>query len=174
MRFSAGRAGNDAGMQGFVLLRSLGALLIAFGLTACNANNPSSSGQTPLPGQTTMAQANSTNAPPEQALSKTPGDRYYAKTSAKTHGVTFSIWANGRPITSIVTSKATVEITPDMRGHANTIAVQWERTAKNGSGTVTVGTLKKAVMTVTVTPHSPAKGQTSKTFIAAQAPVGRQ
>jgi hypothetical protein len=160
-------------MQGFVTRRPLGAFLLACALSACGANNSSSAGQTPGPSQTTLSQAESTMAPPEQSLTKGPGDRYYAKTGPKTHGVTFSIWANGRPITSVVTGGNTVEITPGMRGHANTIAVQWERTAKNGTGTLTVGTTKKVVLTVNVTTHSPAKGQISKTFIAPQSPLGR-
>lgn len=119
-----------------------------------------------------MAQGNST-APPDQAMSSGPGDKYFAKTDAKTHGVNFAVWANGRPIGIVDWPSKSLDITKGMRGHANVVVVQWTRTAKNGSGTLTIGTAKKTVLTAHVTPSSPAKGRVSKQFIAPQANVGR-
>ena len=159
-------------MQGAVILRLAGVFALAATLTACNPSMHSAAGQTPVPSQTTMAQANST-APPSQRVSMTPGEKYFMKTGAGLHGITFSVWANGRPIASALTPGASIDITPELRGHANVVVIQWERTAKNGVGTATVGTAKKTVLTATVTAHSPAKGEVSKTFIAAQTPVGR-
>ena len=125
-----------------------------------------------MPSQTTLAQANST-APPNQALTSGPGDKYFAKTDAKTHGVDFSIWANGRPIGVVDWPSKALDITGGMRGHVNFVVVQWTRVQKNGSGTLTIGTAKNTIFVTRVTPKSPAKGRNSKQFIAPQAPVGR-
>ena len=159
-------------MQGSVILRLSGVLLLAALLSACHPSMNSASGQTPVPSNTTAAQANSTAAP-DLGLTMQPGDKYFAKTGASMHGVTFSIWANGRPVLSMMTPNESVNITPEMRGHANQVVVQWERTAKNGSGTLTIGTAQKTVLTAHVSEHSPVKGQVSKTFIAPQAKSGR-
>ena len=159
-------------MQGTVILRALGVFALAATLAGCHPSTRSAAGQTPLPSQTTMAQANST-APPDQAITVGPGDKYFAKTDAKTHGVNFAVWANGRPIGVIDWPSKSLDITKGMRGHANVVVVEWTRTQKNGSGTLTVGTDKKTVFTTKVTPSSPAKGRNSKQFIAPQAPIGR-
>jgi hypothetical protein len=170
--FDAEPAGNDAGMQGTVILRSLGGVLIAASLAACHPSVRSAAGQTPPPSPASAAQANST-AIPDQRLTAGPGDKYFAKTDAKTHGVNFAIWANGRPVGAIDWPSKAMDITKDMKGHANVVVVQWTKTQKNGSGSLTIGTAKKTVFTTNVTPSSPAKGSNSKQFIAPQAPVGR-
>ncbi|HEV3155556.1 MAG TPA: hypothetical protein VGZ02_17250 [Candidatus Baltobacteraceae bacterium] len=161
-------------MHRFVTHRSLGVLLsLVLAAAGCHTSmNKSSEGQTPVPGQTTMAQANSTAAP-DNTLSSTPSDHYFAKVSSNTHGVAFSVWANGRPIMTVLTPGQSIDITADMRGHANRIAVQWNKRSKDGAGTITVGTVKKAVMTVTVGAKTATKGQTTKTIIASQSPVSR-
>jgi hypothetical protein len=159
-------------MQGTVILRSLGFIVVAAALAACHPSVRSAAGQTPEPSSTTAAQANST-AIPDQRLSSGPGDKYFAKTDAKTHGVDFAIWANGRPVGEIDWAGKALDITKDMKGHANDIVVKWTKTQKNGSGSLTIGTAKKTVFTTNVTASSPAKGSNSKQFIAPQAPVGR-
>ncbi len=172
MRLTLGGRWNDASMQGTVILRALGVAILAAGVSGCHPSTRSAAGQTPLPASTTLAQANSTAAP-DQALTSGPGDKYFAKTDAKLHGVSFSIWANGRPVDVIQWPSKAVDITQDMKGHANTIVVEWNRTQKNGAGTLTIGTAKHVVFTTRVTPSSPAKGRNSKQFLAPQAPVGR-
>ena len=159
-------------MQRLVTCRSLGALCLLLCLTACRFNQNSTAGATPAPSAMSLAQANSTAAP-DQSLTVAPADKYFAKVSPSTHGITFSVWANGRPVIGGLTAGQSMDITPGMRGHTNRIAVQWQRRAKNGSGTLTIGTAKKAAMTVRVGADSPAKGQTTRTFIAPQAPAGR-
>jgi hypothetical protein len=160
-------------MQGTVILRTLGVVLLAALVSGCHPSTRSPAGQTPQPSQTTMAQANST-APPNQALTTGPGEKYVAKTDAKLHGVTFEVWANGRPVGIVQWPGKALDITKDMKGHSNVVVVKWTRTEKNGSGTLTVATTNnKTVFTTRVTPSSPAKGSNSKQFIAPQAPVGR-
>ena len=153
--------------------RLLAAAVVLATLSACHTSmSQSQKGQTPAPMQTTLAQANSTAAP-DNGMTQTPGDKYFAKESAASHGVAFSIWANGRPITTILTPGQSVELTASMRGHANRIAVQWEKRSKKGAGTLTIGTAKQTAVTVTVDAHSAAKGQTTHTIIASQSPNGR-
>lgn len=159
-------------MQGTVILRALGVCICATAISGCHPSTRSTAGQTPPPSATSAAQANST-APPDQAITVGPGDKYFAKTDGKTHGVSFSIWANGRPVGVISWPNKGLDITKELRGHANVVVVQWDRTQKNGSGTLTIGTTKHTVMTTHVTPSSPAKGKQSKQFIAPQAPIGR-
>src|SRR5579862_8067341 len=120
---------NDASMQGTVILRTLGVIAFAAVVAGCHPSTRSAAGQTPLPSQTTMAQANST-APPEQAMTVGPGVKYFAKTDANTHGVSFSIWANGRPVGVISWPSKGLDITKDLRGHSNVVVVQWARTQK--------------------------------------------
>ena len=159
-------------MQGTVILRTLGVVAFAAALSGCHPSTRSAAGQTPVPSSTTLAQAKST-LPPDQAITVGPGEKYIAKTDAKLHGVEFSLWANGRPIGVISWPNKGMDITKDLRGHANVVVVQWKRTQKNGAGTLTISTAKKTVLTTRVTPSSPATGRNSKQFIAPQAPVGR-
>jgi hypothetical protein len=159
-------------MQGTVILRTLSVFALAAIVSGCHPSTRSAAGQTPLPSSTTAAQANST-APPDQALTTGPGDKYIAKTDAKAHGVTFSIWANGRPVGVVSWPGKGLDITKDLKGHSNQVVVKWNRTQKNGTGTLTIGTAKNTVVTARVTPSSPATGQISKQFIAPQAPIGR-
>jgi hypothetical protein len=159
-------------MQGTVILRSASVFALAVSLSACNLGTRSSAGRTPMPSNTTLAQANSTNAP-AQALSFGPGDKYFATSSANTHGVTFSVWLNGRPVNAVVPAGKSVDITQEMKGHANVVVIQWKRTQKNGTGTLTIQSRNKPVLSAKVTPSSPPTGKVSKTFIAPQAPVGR-
>ncbi|HLI98002.1 MAG TPA: hypothetical protein VKT72_18185 [Candidatus Baltobacteraceae bacterium] len=159
-------------MQGTVILRSLGIVFLAASIAGCHPSVRSAAGQTPQPSSTTEAQANST-LPPDQATTVGPGDKYIAKTDAKLHGVNFAIWANGRPVGVIDWPAKGLDITKDMKGHANVLVVEWTRTQKNGEGTLTIATAKKTVFTTHVTPASPAKGRNSKQFIAPQSPIGR-
>ncbi|HKU68847.1 MAG TPA: hypothetical protein VJP85_13815 [Candidatus Baltobacteraceae bacterium] len=159
-------------MQGTVILRTLGVVACAAVVAGCHPSTRSAAGQTPVPSQTTMAQANST-APPDQAITAGPGEKYLAKTDAKMHGVSFSIWANGRPVGVISWPGKGLDITKDLRGHSNVVVVQWTRTKKDGTGTLTIGTAKQTVLTTHVTPSSPAKGTNKRQFFAAQAPIGR-
>ena len=160
-------------MQGTVIFRSLCVLALAALVSGCHPSTRSTAGQTPQPSQTTMAQANST-APPDQALSVGPGEKYIATTGGNVKDVTFDLWANGRPIGSIKWPGKSLDITKEMRGHANVLVIKWERTAKNGTGTLSIHSQTgKKVLTANVTPSSPAKGQVSKTMIAPQVPVGR-
>jgi hypothetical protein len=159
-------------MQGTVIFRSVGVFALAAALSACNLGTRSAAGRTPMPSNTTLAQANSTVAP-AQALSQHPGDKYFASTSANTHGVTFSVWLNARPVNVLFPAGKAVDITQEMKGHANVVVIQWKRTQKNGTGTLTIQSRNKPVLTAKVTPSSPATGKVSKTFIAPQAPVGR-
>jgi hypothetical protein len=160
-------------MQGTVILRSLCVLALAAAVSGCHPSTRSTAGQTPLPSQTTMAQANST-APPEQALSSGPAEKYIATTGPNLKDVTFELWANGRPIGTIKWPSKSLDITKDMRGHANVLVIKWDRTAKNGTGTLAIHSQSgKKVLSANVTPSSKATGQVSKTMIAPQAPVGR-
>jgi hypothetical protein len=159
-------------MQGSVIFRSLGVFALAAALSACNLGTRSASGRTPMPSNTTLAQANST-APPQQALSSGPGDKYFAVSSPDTHGVTFSVWFNGRPVNALLPAGKAVDITQEMKGHANVVVVQWKRTQKDGTGTLTIRSRNKPVLSAKVTRSSPATGKVSKTFIAPQVPVGR-
>jgi hypothetical protein len=159
-------------MQGTVILRSLGVFSLAALLAACNTNTRSSAGQTPVPSNTTLAQANSTAAP-DQTLSQGPGDKYFASASADTKGVLFTVWFNGRPVNKVFPAGSNVDVTQDMKGHANVVAVQWKRTQKDGKGTLTIRSPQKTILTAKVTASSPPTGQLSKTFIAPQVPVGR-
>lgn len=158
-------------MQGRVL-RALGVFALSAAIAGCHPSVRSTAGQTPEPSNTTMAQANSTAAP-DRGLTMSPGEKYAVKTSSDLHSVTFSVWANGRPITSVQTPNAAIDITKDMRGHANTIVVEWSRTQKNGAGTLTLVTGKKTLLTQKVTPSSPATGKRSIPLIASQAVKGR-
>jgi hypothetical protein len=159
-------------MQGTVILRSLGIVILAASVAACHPSVRSAAGQTPEPSNTAPAQANSTQAP-DQALTSGPGDKYFARTDAKTRGVNFAIWANGRPVGVIDWPSKALDITKDLKGHANVVVVEWTRMQKNGQGTLTIATAKKTLFTTRVTPQSPAKGRNSKQFIAPQAPIGR-
>jgi hypothetical protein len=143
-------------------------------LSGCHFNTRTAAGETPAPSNTTLAQANSTAAP-EQAMSNIPGDKYVAKTGADVKGITFEVWANGRPIGTIQWPNKALDITQGMRGHANVLVIQWTRTSKNGAGTMTIQTAhnSKTVLIAHVTASSPAKGRVSKTLIAPQVPVGR-
>lgn len=107
------------------------------------------------------------------ALSQGPGGKYFAQTSSDTHGVTFSVWLNGSPVNALFPASKSIDITQDMRGHANVVVVQWNRTQKNGSGTLTIRSRQNVVLTAKVTPSSKASGKVSKTFIAKQVPVGQ-
>ena len=157
-------------MQGTVILRSLGVVALVAGLTACHPSVRSAAGQTPVPSQTTMAQANSTAAP-DRGITVGPGEKFWATTGKGMHGVHFSIWANGRPIGAMDTGGTNLDITKDLRGHVNDVVVEWNRLQKNGSGTLTIQSRKQKVLTVSVTPKSPVKGRQSKQFIAPQAPI---
>jgi len=160
-------------MQGSVLLRSLAVAALTALLPACHFKSQSAAGQTPEPSNTTLAQANSTAAP-DQAMSNVPGEKFIAMTRPNLKGVTFAVWANGRPIGTISWPGKALDITQGMRGHANVLVIQWTRTSKNGTGTMTIQTAQhKPVLTAHVTPASPTKGQISKTLVAPQAPVGR-
>ncbi len=160
-------------MQGSVVLRFCGAFALAACVSACHPSERSTAGQTPVPSQTTMAQANSTAAP-DQSLSSGPGAKYMAKTGADLKGVTFEVWANGKPIGTVSWPNKALDITGGMRGHANVLVIKWTRTSKTGTGTMTIGTAKNGkILSAHVSPSSPAKGQVSKTMIAPQAPVGR-
>ncbi|HZZ65652.1 MAG TPA: hypothetical protein VFE17_09155 [Candidatus Baltobacteraceae bacterium] len=160
-------------MQGTVL-RALAAALFAISLAACHFNTRTAAGVTPAPSPSGAADTNST-APPVQAMSKTPSVKYYAKTAGDVKGVTFSVWANGTPIGSLQWPNKALDLTSKMRGHANVLVIQWERTTKSGSGTMTIVAQgsTKPVLVAHVSAGSPAKGQVSKTIIAPQAPVGR-
>jgi hypothetical protein len=160
-------------MQGIVILRALSVVIFAATLAGCHPSTRSAAGQTPPPSATSAAQANST-APPDQAMTSGPGDKYFAKADAKLHGVSFSIWANGRPAGVVQWPNKGIDITGAMKGHANNIAVQWNRTQKDGTGTLTIGTAKNVAFTVKVTPSSPIKGQITKVVMAPRAPVGRK
>lgn len=160
-------------MQGTVILRSLCVLALSAAVSGCHPSTRSTAGQTPQPSQTTMAQANSTAAP-DQALSSGPAEKYIATTGGNLKDVTFSLWANGRPIGVIKWPGKSLDLTKDMRGHANVLVIKWERTAKNGTGTLAIHSQAgKKVLSANVTPSSPATGQVSKTMIAPQVPVGR-
>jgi hypothetical protein len=113
----------------------------------------SAAGETPVPSHTTMSQANSVAAPSHH-LSMVPGEKYFAKSSSGAHGVTFGIGAKCRPIAAIVSPGRSIDITGEVRGHANVVAIQWDRNSKSGSGTITVGTSEKALLSEHVTPHS--------------------
>ncbi len=134
-------------------------------LAACNPQNRSTAGQTPQPSNTTLVQANSTAAPGLRGPMST-ANHYYAKSSSDLHGVTFSLWSNGSPILSFSSPNMALDITKNLRGHANTMALQWERTARNGSGTLTIYGQGKTIARETVTPKSPAKGQRSVQMFA--------
>lgn len=158
-------------MQPTLTVRFLAGLAVA-ALAACSTNGGNTAGQTPAPSNTSMAQANSTAAP-DQAMSKGPGQKYFAKTAAD-DGVQFAIWANGTPITTIQWPNKSVDITPSMRGHANTIAIRWTKTKKNGTGTLMVTDFTgKTIVTAHVTAKSPTQAGISKTFIAPQMPAQR-
>jgi hypothetical protein len=129
-----------------------------------------------LPSATTAAQGQANaHSLPDQAITVGSGQKYFATTGKDLKGVQFSLWANGRPIGIIEWPGKSMDITKDLRGHANVVVVQWTRTANDGKGTLTIAPQggKKAVATVNVTPSSPKKGQVSKTFYTPQAPIGR-
>ncbi len=126
-------------MQGTVILRSLAAAALVVLVSGCNSNSRTQGGQTPMPSNTTLAQANSTAAP-DQAMSNVPGDKYIAKTSADVKDVTFAVWANGRPIGTVSWPSKALDITSGMRGHANVLVIQWTRMTKTGTGTMTIQT----------------------------------
>ena len=129
-------------------------------------------GQTPAPSPSSVSAANSTAAP-DIRMAPGPGGAYFAKTGAD-NGVTFEIWANGSPVTSLQWPNKSVNITSKMRGHANVIAIRWTKTKKNGTGTLAVVDSRgKKIVAANVTAASPAKSEVSHTFIAPQAPGGR-
>ena len=158
-------------MQPTPMARLLAGLALV-ALAACSTNGGNTAGQTPAPGGTTMAQANSTAAP-DQSMSKGPGSQYVARTGAD-NGVVFAIWANGTPVTTIQWPNKSADITSKMRGHANTISIKWTKQKKNASGTLTVvDATGKTIVVANVTPKSPAQAGISKTFIAPQMPAER-
>jgi hypothetical protein len=160
-----------ASMQGIHFMRLLAVLALG-ALCACAEQN-TTAGQTPAPGGTTLAQSNSTAAP-DQAQSVHPGQKYVAKTGA-VKDVTFEVWANGQPIGSIAWPNKALDITKDMRGHANVLVIKWTKMKKDGAGTLSIETTdNKKVLSANVTAASPAKGSVLKTMIAPKAPAGNQ
>ncbi len=147
------------------------ALVAAAPLAACSGQSNSAAGHTPVPSNTTMAQANSTQAP-TQALSKAPGSKYIAKTGAL-HDVVFEVWANGLPLGTIQWPNKAMDITAKMRGHANQVVIKWTKLQKDGTGTLSIeeGNGVKQ-MTAVVTNDSPTKGSYARTVMAQQAPMG--
>ena len=133
---------------------ALSAILV---LVGCNPQTRSTAGQTPNPSKTTLAQANSTAAPGFRGPISAQ-NHYYARSSSNLHGVTFSLWSNGTPLLSFSAPNMTLDLTQKLRAHANTIAIQWERTARDGTGTLTVYGQGKTIAREVVTPRSPAKG----------------
>lgn len=163
-------------MQGAVILRSLAVLAAAAALSACHPSVRSTAGQTPEPSQTSVAQAQANaHQIPDRAITVGPGQKYFARTGKDLKGVQFSLWANGQPITTIEWPGKAIDITKDLRGHANVLVVEWTRTKNDGKGTLTVQAqgATKPVATVNVTPSSPKTGKISKTFYTPQAPIGR-
>ena len=154
------------------MLRAAGVLLLTAALAGCHFNSRTAAGETPAPSNTTMAQANSTAAP-QQQLSNGPASKYFAKESADTKGVTFSVWMNGRPVNVLFYPGKPVDVSSEMRGHANLVVVQWTRTDKNGTGSLAIQSGNNTIVTAKVTASSARTGKVSKTFIAKQAPVGR-
>jgi hypothetical protein len=149
------------------------ALVLVLALAACNASTRSTAGQTPLPSQTSMAQANSTAAP-DLALSAGSGEKIFAQTGGDLRNVTFSIWANGRPVTTIMWPSKSYDMTGALKGHANVVVVKWNKMGKGAaSGTLTIRSHSGVVLTARVTPSSPASGQVSKTIFARQVRIGR-
>jgi hypothetical protein len=162
-------------MQRALIIRSLGVLAVAAAITACHPSVRSTAGQTPEPSSTTaqQAQANA-HALPDQAITVGSGQKYMATTGKDLKDVRFSLWANGRPIGIIEWPSKSLDITKDLRGHANVLVVKWTRSKDDGKGTLTVKPQTgKPVATVNVTPSSPKTGQFSKTFYTPQAPIGR-
>ncbi|HET7815116.1 MAG TPA: hypothetical protein VFL13_12165 [Candidatus Baltobacteraceae bacterium] len=141
-------------------------------LTACSTNGGNTAGQTPAPGGTTMAQANSTAAP-EQNKTGGPGSKFFAQTYADSN-VLFEVWANGAPVTTIQWPNKQVDITPKMRGHANNIAIRWTKLKKNGTGMLSITDSQgKKLMTAVVTTTSPVKAGITHLIMAPQANTGQ-
>jgi hypothetical protein len=161
-------------MRGTAILRSLAVAAFTALLCGCHFNTRTATGMTPQPSNTTIAQSNSTSSPTKH-LSTIPAQKYIAQTAAGLKDVTFAIWANGRPIGTISWPSKSLDLTGDMRGHANVLVIQWTRTAKDGKGMMTIDTEPggKTVLTARVSPSSPEKGSVSKTLIAPRSAVGR-
>lgn len=95
-----------------------------------------------------------------------PLTHYYARTDAHLKGVSFGIWANGRPAISLDSPGMNVDITKEMRPHANVLAITWQRTFKNGTGTVVITNGSKIVVRQSVGPKTAATGKHSIQLIA--------
>jgi len=148
------------------LIRTICATVALLALVACNPQTRSSAGQTPLPSNTTLAQANSTAAPSGMARGVSP-NHYVAKTSSDLHGVAFGLWSNGRPVLSFSSPGMSIDLTNDLRLHANRLAITWHRMSTDGRGTLMVlSSFGSKVVSKTVNPSSPAKGQQSFQIIA--------
>ena len=157
-------------MHGNWISRFLTAAALA-ALTACSTNGGNTAGQTPAPGGTTMAQANSTAAP-AQNMTGGPGSKFYAQTYADSN-VQFEVWANGAPVTTIQWPNKQIDITPKMRGHVNNIAIRWTKLKKNGTGTLSITDAHgKKLMTAVVTKDSPLKAGITHMIMAPQTNQG--
>ncbi|MDQ2872093.1 MAG: hypothetical protein M3R35_03070 [Candidatus Eremiobacteraeota bacterium] len=147
-------------MQGVVLFRSVAASVLIAGLAACSSSHPTSSGQTPLPAQTSLAQAGATRAPDnaKTRLVKT----HYTITSAKTSkGITFSVYVNGQPGPSLNTAGGSTDITNLVGVGHNTIVVRWKKETNTGAGTLTITANGKPLMAEMVRPKDAVTGQKS-------------
>jgi len=129
-------------------------------LAACNSQSRTQAGQTPAPSNTTAAQANSTESPVRLSDRMTSQEHYVAKTSGNLHGVTFGLWSNGAPILAFSSPNMSIDVTKDLRVHANRVAITWHRIAKDGTGTLTISTSTgKTVVAKAVNASTPARGQ---------------
>jgi hypothetical protein len=144
-------------MVGIDYRRALAAGTIAFLLAGCHAQQP---GQAASQTASQAEQANSTAAPEATAASMEAGTQYIARTDPKTHGIVFSIAANGLPGASIAKGGTSLDLHTYMHTGTNRVVVSWERQSKGGAGGLTIRrSTGRQVGVVVVTAAMPDKGQ---------------
>ncbi len=136
---------------------------IAFGvsallLSACHAQGPTQAASQNAAEQS--AAGNPSVAPDATSGPMEAGTHYIARTDPKTHGVVFTIGANGLPGAATDKGATGLDLHTYMHSGPNNVVVKWERQSKGGAGAVKIQTSAgKQVAVVTVTPSMPDKGQ---------------
>jgi len=137
--------------------RALAAAAIAFLLAGCHSQQP---GQAASQTTSQVEQANSTAAPEATAGSMEAGAQYIARTDPKTHGLVFTVGANGLPGASIAKGGTSLDLHTYMHTGTNRVVVSWERQSKGGTGGLTIrSSTGRQVGVVVVTAAMPDKGQ---------------
>ncbi|HEY8313723.1 MAG TPA: hypothetical protein VIG51_06070 [Candidatus Baltobacteraceae bacterium] len=147
-------------MQGAVFFRPFAILAVAMSLAACSNGQRASSGNTPAPRETTMAQANSTSAP-DAAKSKLVKSHFSINSAKSTSGITFSVYVDGQPGPSLNTPGTSTDISNMLAVGNNTIVVRWKKDRNTGSGTLTIVENGKPLLKQIVRAADPVTGQKS-------------